>query len=73
MTAGHGIGPETVGAYLDCLDRADQAGAIRLAAELLDAGCSVADVLVDLVAGTQREIGRRWLTGTWSPACTRPY
>ncbi|MGC1213372.1 MAG: cobalamin B12-binding domain-containing protein [Micromonospora sp.] len=68
MTAGRRIGPETVGAYLDCLDRADQATAIRLATELLDAGCSVADVLVDLVAVAQREIGRRWLTGTWSVA-----
>lgn len=68
MTAGHRIGPETVEAYLACLDRADQAGAIRLAAELLDAGCSVADVLVDLVAVAQREIGRRWLTGAWSVA-----
>ena len=68
MTAAHRISPETVGAYLDRLDRADQAGAIRLAAELLDAGCSVAEVLVDLVAVAQREIGRRWLTGAWSVA-----
>ncbi|WP_243422330.1 cobalamin B12-binding domain-containing protein [Micromonospora globispora] len=28
----------------------------------------MADVLVDLVAVAEREIGRRWLTGTWSVA-----
>ncbi|MBY8873341.1 cobalamin-dependent protein [Micromonospora sp. PLK6-60] len=63
---GPAVDPAVVGAYLDCLDRADQAGAVRLATGLLDAGASVADVLVDLVAEAQREVGRRWLTGRWS-------
>ncbi|MFD6609242.1 B12-binding domain-containing protein [Micromonospora chalcea] len=62
------IGPETLAAYLDHLDRADRAGAIALAQELLADGVPVADVLVDLVAVAQQEIGRRWLTGSWSVA-----
>ncbi|MEH0842895.1 cobalamin B12-binding domain-containing protein [Micromonospora sp. CPCC 205711] len=57
-----------VEAYLDSLDRADPGGATRIALDLLDAGCSVADVLVDLVAVVQREVGLRWLTGRWSVA-----
>nr|WP_089158462.1 cobalamin-dependent protein [Micromonospora sp. NBS 11-29] len=62
------IGPETLTAYLDHLDRADRAGAVALARGLVADGCSIADVLVDLVAVAQREIGRRWLTGSWSVA-----
>ncbi|MEU7574294.1 cobalamin-dependent protein [Micromonospora sp. NPDC049240] len=62
------IGPETLAAYLDHLDRADRVGAVALARDLVAGGCSVADVLVDLVAVAQREIGRRWLTGSWSVA-----
>ncbi|GAA3766387.1 cobalamin B12-binding domain-containing protein [Micromonospora maritima] len=62
------IGPDSLAAYLDHLDRADRAGALALARGLLAEGCSVADVLVDLVAVAQREIGRRWLTGSWSVA-----
>ncbi|KXK59020.1 cobalamin-binding protein [Micromonospora rosaria] len=57
-----------VEAYLGCLERADQHGATALALGLVDAGRSVADVLVDLVAAAQREVGRRWLTGRWSVA-----
>ncbi|MFE0593679.1 B12-binding domain-containing protein [Micromonospora echinospora] len=58
--------PEVVGTYLDHLDRVDPESAVRLALDLLDRGWSVADVLVDVVAVAQREIGRRWLTGRWS-------
>ncbi|WP_416902668.1 cobalamin B12-binding domain-containing protein [Micromonospora echinospora] len=58
--------PGTVGTYLDHLDRVDPEGAVRLALDLLDRGWSVADVLVDVVAVAQREIGRRWLAGRWS-------
>ncbi|MFC4146960.1 cobalamin B12-binding domain-containing protein [Micromonospora mangrovi] len=65
-TATGGIGSDVVEAYLDRLDRADQAGAVGLALGLLDAGVPVTDVLVDVVAVAQREIGRRWLTGSWS-------
>ncbi|MEU1751639.1 cobalamin-dependent protein [Micromonospora matsumotoense] len=62
------VTPEVVRAYLDCLDRADLAAATRIATGLLDAGGSVADVLVDLVAVAQREVGMRWLSGRWSIA-----
>ncbi|MEV4493096.1 cobalamin-dependent protein [Micromonospora coxensis] len=62
------VTPADVAAYLDCLDRADPAAATRVATDLLAAGASVADVLVDLVAAAQREVGLRWLTGRWSVA-----
>ncbi|SCG74265.1 cobalamin B12-binding domain-containing protein [Micromonospora humi] len=68
MSPGGRIGPATLAAYLEHLERADRAGAVALARGLLAEGCSVADVLVDLVAVAQREIGRRWLTGSWSVA-----
>nr|MDT0658412.1 cobalamin-dependent protein [Micromonospora sp. DSM 115978] len=58
----------TVAGYLDCLGRADPAGATRLALDLLDAGTSPTDVLVDLVAAAQREVGERWRVGRWSVA-----
>ncbi|WBB79513.1 cobalamin B12-binding domain-containing protein [Micromonospora sp. WMMD882] len=58
-----------VHAYLACLDGAEPTvAATRLVLGLLDDGWSVPDVLVDLVAVAQREIGRRWLTGRWSVA-----
>ncbi|WP_223201331.1 B12-binding domain-containing protein [Micromonospora sp. M42] len=72
MSPEHRIGPETLAAYLDHLDRADRAGAIALAQELLADGVPVADILVDLVAVAQQEIGRRWLTGSWSVARSTP-
>ncbi|MEV0004023.1 cobalamin-dependent protein [Micromonospora sp. NPDC050980] len=68
MSPGGRIGPATLITYLDHLERADRAGAVALAQGLLADGCSVADVLVDLVAVAQREIGRRWLSGSWSVA-----
>ncbi|WP_238162174.1 cobalamin B12-binding domain-containing protein [Micromonospora endolithica] len=57
-----------VEAYLRCLDAADHPAATRLALGLLDGGWTVADVLVDVVAAAQREIGLRWLAGRWSVA-----
>ncbi|MFF0656959.1 B12-binding domain-containing protein [Micromonospora tulbaghiae] len=68
MTPERRIGPEALAAYLDHLDAADRAGAVALARGVLADGFSVADVLVDLVAVAQREVGRRWLTGSWSVA-----
>lgn len=38
MTGPAGIGPDTVAAYLDHLERADHAGAVRLVTDLLDGG-----------------------------------
>ncbi|MDG4828907.1 cobalamin-dependent protein [Solwaraspora sp. WMMD1047] len=54
--------------YLDCLERADPAAATRLALDLLDAGVAPADLLIDLVAVAQREVGERWRVGRWSVA-----
>jgi methanogenic corrinoid protein MtbC1 len=58
----------TVAAYLDHLERVDGEAAVALALGLLDDGVSPVDVLVDLVAVAQREVGRRWLTGRWNVA-----
>ncbi|MDI5943122.1 MULTISPECIES: B12-binding domain-containing protein [unclassified Micromonospora] len=63
-----GPGAAAVEAYLACLDAADHPAAVELALDLLDAGASVADVLVDVVAVAQREIGLRWSAGRWSVA-----
>ncbi|WP_431909332.1 cobalamin B12-binding domain-containing protein [Micromonospora carbonacea] len=72
MTAVSGVavgpGAAAVEAYLACLDSADHPAAVGLALGLLDAGASVADVLVDVVAVAQREIGLRWSAGRWSVA-----
>ncbi|WP_434741445.1 cobalamin B12-binding domain-containing protein [Micromonospora sp. SH-82] len=60
--------PAVVEGYLEAVDRADRETAVGLALGLLDTGWSAADVLVDLVAAAQREIGLRWQTGRWSIA-----
>lgn len=41
---------------------------IAHALELLDAGNSVEDLIVDLLAPTQREVGLRWQTHRWNTA-----
>lgn len=54
--------------FLDALGSADEAGAIALATELVDAGGDPVDVMFDLVVPAQREVGRRWAVGEWSVA-----
>lgn len=53
---------------LACLEEADQAGALDLAAELLDAGVRAESVLLDLVAPAQVQVGRWWQRNEWSVA-----
>ncbi|WP_018331244.1 cobalamin B12-binding domain-containing protein [Actinomycetospora chiangmaiensis] len=52
--------------YLDRLAASDEEGAIAVALTALDAGLDVEDVLLDVVAGAQREVGERWAAGTWT-------
>ena len=52
--------------YLDRLEASDEDGAVRVALAALDAGHDVEAVLLDVVAGAQREVGERWAAGTWS-------
>jgi diguanylate cyclase (GGDEF)-like protein len=46
----------------------DAHGAIELVQGLMDEGVSLSEVVVDLLAPAQREVGRRWQVGAWSVA-----
>lgn len=52
--------------YLDRLAASDEDGAVAIALAALDAGLDVETVLLDVVAGAQREVGERWAAGTWT-------
>ncbi|MFI5916365.1 B12-binding domain-containing protein [Dactylosporangium sp. NPDC051541] len=54
--------------YFQCLADRDSAGALRLCTELVDAGQSPVDVLLDVVAPAQTQVGLRWATGEWTVA-----
>jgi methanogenic corrinoid protein MtbC1 len=53
-------------AYLDRLAASDEAGAVAVALGALDAGADPEVVLLDVVAGAQREVGERWAAGEWT-------
>ncbi|MHC1561316.1 cobalamin B12-binding domain-containing protein [Actinomycetospora sp. C-140] len=53
-------------AYLERLAAADEAGAVAVAVDALDAGVDPESVLLDVVAGAQREVGDRWAAGEWT-------
>ncbi|GAA4788131.1 cobalamin-dependent protein [Actinomycetospora chlora] len=53
-------------AYLDRLAASDESGAVAVALGALDAGVDAETVLLDVVAGAQREIGDRWAAGEWT-------
>ncbi|GAA4822822.1 cobalamin-dependent protein [Actinomycetospora corticicola] len=52
--------------YLDRLAASDEEGAVEVALAALDAGLDVETVLLDVVAGAQREVGERWAAGEWT-------
>lgn len=52
--------------YLDRLAASDEAGAVAVALGALDAGADPEVVLLDVVAGAQREVGDRWAAGEWT-------
>ncbi|MDD7939953.1 cobalamin-dependent protein [Actinomycetospora lutea] len=52
--------------YLDRLADADERGAVAVALDALDAGVDPETVLLDVVAGAQREVGDRWAAGEWT-------
>jgi methanogenic corrinoid protein MtbC1 len=54
--------------YFDALTRADEARAVDLAADLIDAGAPAQDVLLRLVAPAQVRVGQLWQVGEWSVA-----
>jgi MerR family transcriptional regulator, light-induced transcriptional regulator len=53
-------------AYLDRLAASDEPGAVAVALGALDAGVDAVTVLLDVVAGAQREVGDRWAAGEWT-------
>lgn len=55
-------------AYLDRLVRGDRAGAVTVARQCVSDGMDVADILMDVLAPVQREVGRRWALGLLSVA-----
>jgi methanogenic corrinoid protein MtbC1 len=54
--------------FMAALGRADEETAVALALALVDAGVPARAVLLELVAGTQEEVGLRWQRGEWSVA-----
>ncbi|MEP6660004.1 MAG: cobalamin-dependent protein [Acidimicrobiales bacterium] len=52
--------------FLDLLAARDRPGALAFARRQLDAGASVADVVVDVLATAQRRVGELWEAGTWT-------
>jgi diguanylate cyclase (GGDEF)-like protein len=53
---------------LSQLATGDAQGAIELVQGLMDGGVSLSEVVVELLAPAQREVGRRWQAGAWSVA-----
>jgi methanogenic corrinoid protein MtbC1 len=54
--------------YDSALSRGDTAAVTDLVARLLTSGTEPISVLTDVVAASQREVGRRWQRGEWSVA-----
>ncbi len=54
--------------YFELLDRRDATGAMRHALALVDGGADPVDVLLDVVAPAQRQVGLRWAEGAWTVA-----
>jgi MerR family transcriptional regulator, light-induced transcriptional regulator len=52
--------------YLDRLAASDEEGAVAVAVDALDAGVDPEVVLLEVVAGAQREVGERWAAGEWT-------
>ncbi|WP_327007387.1 cobalamin-dependent protein [Dactylosporangium sp. NBC_01737] len=54
--------------YFALLEQRDAAGALRHAMTLLDGGTDPVDVLLDVVAPAQEQVGVRWAQGAWTVA-----
>ena len=62
------VRPDSLKAYDAALTRGDVATVTALVERLLTEGAEPISVLTDVVAATQREVGRRWERGEWSVA-----
>ena len=54
--------------YFGFLERRDPTGAVQHALALIDGGADPVDVLLDVVAPAQRQVGLRWAEGAWTVA-----
>jgi MerR family transcriptional regulator, light-induced transcriptional regulator len=52
--------------YLDRLEASDEQGAVDVVLAALDAGHEAEDVLLDVVAAAQHQVGERWASGAWT-------
>jgi MerR family transcriptional regulator, light-induced transcriptional regulator len=52
--------------YFGALAAADEQAAVAYVLGRVDAGADPVDVMLDLVAPAQREVGRRWAIGEWT-------
>jgi methanogenic corrinoid protein MtbC1 len=63
-----GVDATVADEFFDALTRADEQGALDLAADLVRAGTPVTEVLLALVGPAQQRVGLLWQTGEWSVA-----
>lgn len=61
-------GGDAVEAYLKQAVHGDGRAGARLALDLIDNGVPSGDVIVNLLAAAQREVGERWLANRWTVA-----
>jgi methanogenic corrinoid protein MtbC1 len=59
---------DAVEAYLQQAVHGDGRVGVRLALDLIDNGVPSSDVIVNLLAAAQREVGERWLANRWNVA-----
>jgi methanogenic corrinoid protein MtbC1 len=61
-------GSDAVEAYLQQAVHGDGRAGVRLALDLIDNGVPCNEVIVNLLAEAQREVGERWLANQWTVA-----
>ncbi len=60
--------PDVTQRFVDLLERADQPAAVRLVTGLAEQGITPEELVLEVLAPAQREVGRRWEQGHWSVA-----
>ena len=65
---GRAVPADSWRAYWDALSAGDPSSAVRVALDLRSSGTGVADILDDLVAAAQSEVGRLWAANRWNVA-----
>ncbi len=60
--------PEVTEGFVELLEQADQPAAVRLVTGLAEQGVAPEELVLEVLAPAQREVGRRWERGDWSVA-----